>query len=419
MSREQKKTLAHQQVTAVSVVPSVTPSTTAAGATIKASAKVEQGSIPVQGQKIIFDLSESGTSARFLDNGSQIITRMTDSNGETFPLVEFSDAQAQSGKLWAYVNGTFPSDGGACPFEFTSAVINVNQVTLKVLNDSATADGQSADVVIATVTGAQGTPLAGRRVEFEVDAPAQATPLVDPPVSDANGRVPCKITSTLARKALTVNATCENVRAMPIDVQFVAGPVSSVTLNVLQDNEIADGDSADLVVASVADRHGNMIAGKSVALSISPAAQIENGYTPPVTTAAGQMMWKIRSSNVGSFNVTATADGVSSAPVTIHFRPVLTVDFPADGQNIYVPSVNIGIPKPYYINARGQGIPDARIELILNDRSLGTISTDLNGAWSYEHLPYKLGETNKLIAKYVAPTNSRATARSSFYISRL
>lgn len=198
---------------------------------------------------------------------------------------------------------------------------------------SQVADGNAAFVIVATVRDAVGNPVdPGTAVTFTVSPfgtlnPATAT-------TDANGQAQTSLTSTQAG-LVTVRATSGAATSAGLQVRFIPGPASQVTLTALPTSIPADGTSSSLLRATVADLNGNPVAdGTEVTFTVQGGGRIDTD----LRTAGDQ-------------NIALTANGVATATlfssnqaatVTVRATVVATGAF-GETTVVFTPRANLNI----------------------------------------------------------------------------
>ncbi|MCE4452735.1 Ig-like domain-containing protein, partial [Escherichia coli] len=125
---------------------------------------------------------------------------------------------------------------------------------LVVIKDGSEADGSTANTLRARVTDAFGNALAGQTVSVTTDNGATTAPTVS---TEPDGTVEISVTSQTAGIS-TVTATINN-STLSQNVTFIADVRTAqiASLEVTQDNAVADGAMADMLRARVTDAFGN------------------------------------------------------------------------------------------------------------------------------------------------------------------
>ena len=142
-----------------------------------------------------------------------------------------------------------------------------------------------------------------------------------------NGEATVTLTSPTAIGSADINATVGEVSGST-KVDFIAGPISSLTLSANPATLPADGSSTSTIEIKASDANGNPVADSSIGitaehgtLSAASAATDKNGvatvvYTSPFTVPEG-----------GTDTVTATAENNASNTISIalNYNPIVTI----------------------------------------------------------------------------------------------
>ncbi|WP_187640424.1 Ig-like domain-containing protein, partial [Escherichia coli] len=183
---------------------------------------------------------------------------------------------------------------------FIADVRTAQIADLVVIKDDSVADGAMANMLRARVTDAFGNALAGQTVSVTAGNGATTAPTV---TTQPDGTVEISVTSQTAGIS-TVTATI-NSSTLSRDVTFIADVRTAqiASLEVTQDNSVADGAMANTLRVKVTDAFGNALAGQTVSVTAG------NGATtaPTVTTQPdGTVEISVTSQTAGISTVTAT-----------------------------------------------------------------------------------------------------------------
>ncbi|HEI2437783.1 TPA: Ig-like domain-containing protein, partial [Escherichia coli] len=137
---------------------------------------------------------------------------------------------------------------------FVADIRTAQIADLVVIKDGSEADGSTANTLRARVTDAFGNALAGQTVSVTTDNGATTAPTVS---TEPDGTVEISVTSQTAGIS-TVTATINN-STLSQNVTFIADVRTAqiASLEVTQDNAVADGAMADMLRARVTDAFGN------------------------------------------------------------------------------------------------------------------------------------------------------------------
>ncbi|HHN9115806.1 TPA: Ig-like domain-containing protein, partial [Escherichia coli] len=146
---------------------------------------------------------------------------------------------------------------------FVADVRTAKIADLVVIQDGSEADGSTANTLRARVTDAFGNALAGQTVSVLADNGATTAPTV---ITEPDGTAEISVTSQTAGIS-TVTATI-NSSSLSRNVTFIADVSTAqiTSLEVTQDNAVADGAKANTLRARVTDAFGNALAGQTVSV---------------------------------------------------------------------------------------------------------------------------------------------------------
>ncbi|MDM8843860.1 Ig-like domain-containing protein, partial [Escherichia coli] len=206
------------------------------------------------------------------DNGATVApTVITGQDGT----VEISVTSQTAGI--STVTATINSSSLSRNVTFVADVRTAQIADLVVIKDGSEADGATANTLRARVTDAFGNALAGQTVSVMADNGATTAPTV---ITEPDGTVEISVTSRTAGIS-TVTATI-NSSSQSQNVTFIADirTAQIASLEVTQDNSVADGTMANTLRVKITDAFGNTLGGQTVSVLA------DNGATtaPTVTT---------------------------------------------------------------------------------------------------------------------------------------
>ncbi|HHN9248500.1 TPA: inverse autotransporter adhesin IatC [Escherichia coli] len=190
---------------------------------------------------------------------------------------------------------------------FVADVRTAKIADLVVTRDNSVADGAMANTLRVRVTDAFGNTLAGQTVSVLADNSATVSPTV---TTEPDGTVEISVTSQTAGVS-TVTASI-NSSSLIRNVTFVADVRTAqiASLEVMQDNAIADGAMANTLRARVTDAFGNALAGQTVSVTAGNGATV----APVVTTQPdGTVEISVTSQTAGISAVTATINNSTAS----------------------------------------------------------------------------------------------------------
>ncbi|WP_247187743.1 inverse autotransporter adhesin IatC [Escherichia coli] len=236
------------------------------------------------------------------DNGATVASTMTTKPDGT---VEISVTSQTAGisTVTATINNSTLSQN----VTFIADVRTAKIADLVVIKDDSVADGAMANMLRARVTDAFGNTLAGQTVSVLADNGATTAPTV---TTQPDGTVEISVTSQTAGIS-TVTASI-NSSSQSRDVTFIADVRTAqiASLEVTQDNAVADGAMADMLRARVTDAFGNALGGQTVSVLADNGATV----SPTVITGPdGTVEISVTSQTAGISAVTATINSSSQS----------------------------------------------------------------------------------------------------------
>ncbi|HBB9801839.1 TPA: Ig-like domain-containing protein [Escherichia coli] len=195
---------------------------------------------------------------------------------------------------------------------FIADVRTAQIASLEVTQDNAVSDGAMANTLQVKVTDANGNTLAGQTVSVTAGNGATVAPTV---ITGQDGTVEISVTSqTAGTSAVTASI---NSSTASRNVTFIADVSTAqiASLEVTQDNSVADGAMANTLRVKVTDANGNVLAGQTVSVTAG------NGATVAPTVITGQdgtVEISVTSQTAGTSTVTASINS-SSLSRTVTF----------------------------------------------------------------------------------------------------
>ena len=216
------------------------------------------------------------------------------------------------------VTATINSSTQSQNVTFIADVKTAKIADLVVIKDDSVADGAMANMLRARVTDAFGNALAGQTVSVLAGNGATTAPTV---TTQPDGTVEISVTSqTAGTSAVTASI---NSSSLSRNVTFVADVRTAkiASLEVTQDNSVADGAMANTLRVKVTDAFGNALNGQTVSV------MADNGATvaPTVITEPdGTVEISVTSQTAGVSAVTATINSSSQSQNVIFIADVST-----------------------------------------------------------------------------------------------
>ncbi|EJD5572536.1 Ig-like domain-containing protein [Escherichia coli] len=216
------------------------------------------------------------------------------------------------------VTATINSSTQSQNVTFIADVKTAKIADLVVIKDDSVADGAMANTLRVKVTDAFGNALAGQTVSVLAGNGATTAPTV---TTQPDGTVEISVTSqTAGTSAVTASI---NSSSLSRNVTFVADVRTAkiASLEVTQDNSVADGAMANTLRVKVTDAFGNALNGQTVSV------MADNGATvaPTVITEPdGTVEISVTSQTAGVSAVTATINSSSQSQNVIFIADVST-----------------------------------------------------------------------------------------------
>ena len=236
------------------------------------------------------------------DNGATTApTVITEPDGT----VEISVTSQTAGT--SAVTATINSSSQSRDVTFIGDIRTAQIASLEVAQDNAVADGTMANTLQVKVTDANGNALAGQTVSVLADNGATIAPTV---TTQPDGTVEISVTSQTAGIS-TVTASINN-SSLSRNVTFIADVRTAkiAELEVIRDNAVADGSTANTLQVKVTDANGNTLAGQTVSVLAGNSATV----TPTVTTKPdGTVEISVTSQTAGISAVTASINSSSQS----------------------------------------------------------------------------------------------------------
>ncbi|EMG4786524.1 Ig-like domain-containing protein, partial [Escherichia coli] len=241
----------------------------------------------------------------------QTVSVLADNSATTAPTVitepdgtvEISVTSQTAGS--SAVTASINSSSQSRDVTFVADVRTVKIADLVVSQDNAVADGATANTLQVKVTDAFGNALGGQTVSVTAGNGATVAPAV---TTEPDGTVEISVTSqTAGTSAVTASI---NSSTASRNVTFIADVSTAqiASLEVTQDNSVADGAMANMLRARVTDAFGNALAGQTVSVLA------DNGATTAptvITEPDGTVEISVTSQTAGASTVTASINSSS------------------------------------------------------------------------------------------------------------
>ncbi|EFI8298754.1 inverse autotransporter adhesin EaeX/Air, partial [Escherichia coli] len=245
--------------------------------------------------------------------GGQTVSVLADNGATTAPTVitgpdgtveiSITSQTAGTSTVTASINNSSLSQS----VKFIADVRTAKIADLVVTRDNSVADGAMANTLRVRVTDAFGNTLAGQTVSVLADNGATVAPTV---ITGPDGTVEIFVTSqTAGISAVTASI---NSSTLSRDVTFIADVRTAqiASLEVTQDNSVADGAMANTLRVKVTDAFGNTLAGQTVSVMADNGAAVASTMT---TKPDGTVEISVTSQTAGISVVTASINNSSQS----------------------------------------------------------------------------------------------------------
>ncbi|HFR5736766.1 TPA: inverse autotransporter adhesin EaeX/Air [Escherichia coli] len=243
------------------------------------------------------------------DNGATVASTVTTGPDGT---VEISVTSQTAGV--SAVTATINNSSLSQSVMFIADVRTAQIAELVVIKDGSEADGATENTLQVKVTDANGNALAGQTVSVLAGNGAKVAPTV---TTQSDGTVEISVTSQTAGIS-TVTATINN-STLSQNVTFVADVRTAkiAELEVIRDNSVADGSTANTLQVKVTDANGNTLAGQTVSVLAGNGATVTSTV---ITGPDGTVEISVTSQTAGTSTVTASINS-SSLSQNVTFVP--------------------------------------------------------------------------------------------------
>jgi adhesin/invasin len=200
-------------------------------------------------------------------------------------------------------------------------LIDERVATVKVIisNDFQPADGKSTITVTVIAQDAQTAPVADVPVSLFSSSDTAFLAALRGQTKET-GRFTTTVTDSVAEE-VKITATAGGIKSTPVNLHFMAGAVERVTtVKVIISNDFqpADGKSAITVTVIAQDVQSAPVAGIPVSLFTSSDTAFLEALSGP-TEETGRFTTTVTDSVAEEVKITATAGGIKSTPVSLHF----------------------------------------------------------------------------------------------------
>ena len=234
------------------------------------------------------------------DNGATVAPTVTTQPDGTVE-ISVTSQTAGTSTVTASINNSSLSQN----VTFVADVSTAKIADLVVIKDGSEADGSTANTLQVKVTDAFGNALAGQTVSVMAGNGATVAPMV---ITEPDGTVEISVTSQTA--GICAVTASINSSSQSRDVTFIADVRTAkiAELEVIRDNAVADGSTANTLQVKVTDANGNTLAGQAVSVLAGNSATVASTVT---TKPDGTVEISVTSQTAGTSTVTASINSSS------------------------------------------------------------------------------------------------------------
>jgi adhesin/invasin len=380
-----------------------------------------------------------------------LVVKFTDVNGNPIPnaTVSFIDDSSTVtisggttnaiGEFRTFISSTVPETFTVIPVvngiagteksvTFVSSGSKVTHLTVSIVTNNQAANGKDPIQINVIAKDSSGFPVSGAIIEVRLpNVPGSVAAIATPAqkATDENGLFSTELTSTEAGD-VTVNIGVKNSTLPPHTeiVTFVASSEvtpHSIELQVYNDLQLADGQSAITLVAIPRDVNGTPIAGVPVEL-IADSATVAIANSTGNTNALGELRATATNTVAQTVNVTPVTGGLTGSSIPITFLPVgekvaeLQVNLIDNNQLINGNPVRLEVITR---DSNGNAVPNVPIVVQMPAGTAAVATppqgnTSENGTFSTEISSSIAGDVNVTIAIPGATTVSAQTKTVTF-----
>ncbi len=292
----------------------------------------DQSNTPMQGINVSIAANGSTANSAIFDIGAQktssngtAIFNLNNTNAGAFTVVATASALDENGNLFG-----LPISSEHKQVEFTTAGIDVKELKAILVNNNQSATGLEEDAIKIDVVArdAGGRPMENVPilVLFSTGDAAVARPARG--VTTAEGYFTTSISSTVAGNvSVTIAVEGTNIAHPPLIASFVAA--SSVTptdidLQVVNNDQLADGESRITVIAIPRDNRGSPISGVEVEIFANSDTVVIANEGKGTTNALGEFRTTLTNTVAQTVEITPVAAGVAyrNKVVNVNFKAI-------------------------------------------------------------------------------------------------
>ncbi|GLY61006.1 hypothetical protein Pcaca05_18630 [Pectobacterium carotovorum subsp. carotovorum] len=271
------------------------------------------------------------------------------------------------------------------------AEFDTSTSSLSPSSASLPANGVSQQKFVLKVNDKEGHPVDIAENEISVVSTSKPRSNINATVSAftrlAAGEYEMTVTAGTVPESFTVTPSARNVQFASADVILTADNATALvdTLEVIEDNAIADGKSKNRFRVTVIDAHNNPVSGQSIKLKADKGATVAESV---ITEADGTVIVPVTSQQAGDTTVTASIHARDEKTLTLTFHPDQNTMRVEQNNLSILPEVSLADGKtPKNVtakvtDAKGNAVPGVLVTFSTNNGATlaeETVKTDAQG----------------------------------------
>lgn len=305
----------------------------------------------------------------------------------------------------------------------TQAAFDTNTSSLSPSSASQPANGVSQQKFVLKVNDKEGRPVDIAENEISVVSTSKLRGNINATVSAftrlAAGEYEMTVTAGTVPESFTLTPSARNTQFASADVILTADNATARvdTLEVIEDNAIADGKSKNRFRATVIDAHNNPVSGQSIRLKADKGATVAESS---ITEADGTVIVPVTSQQAGDTTVTANIHDRDEKTLTLTFHPDQNTMRVEQNNLSILPEVSLAdgkTPKSVtakVTDAKGNAVPDVLVTFSTDSGATlaeKTVKTDAQGV-----VTTTLVSTIAGSSRVMASINSLTTTKDTTFI---
>jgi len=268
---------------------------------------------PLGGRQVLLH-SSSGTSVI-----EAVYGNVTDASGMV--LFQVSDTQAGLVEFTAQDQASSQVIGSVT-VNFALVIPDDTNSGVAAAPDQVLASGQHTATITVVLRGEDGDPLSGRKILLTArDGHSAITPLNE--ITDASGKATFTVTNTHVETVVyDAQDVASGKKLPPVEVQFIAGPVSAgkSTVGLSRAEVIADGKEAATITVTLQDAYGHLLSGRKVSVIADSDHTVIGASDSGFTNEQGMVTFMVANTEAETVTYTVIAEGETLKTVQVKFN---------------------------------------------------------------------------------------------------